>query len=44
MVALTDPNRTGRAAITAAAKTIVMTFDGLLGSDLNIWWISGSFP
>lgn len=44
MVVLTAPSKTGRAAMTAAANTRVMIFGGLLGSDLNMWWISGSFP
>ena len=44
MVVLTAPSKMGRAAITAAAKTNVMTFGGLVGSDLKMWWISGSFP
>ena len=44
MVVLTAPSKMGRAAITAAAKTNVMIFGGLVGSDLKMWWISGSFP
>lgn len=37
-------SKDGSAAITAPAKTIVIIFGGLFGSDLKVWWISGSFP
>ena len=37
-------SKTGSAMTTAATNNNVMSFGGLLGSDLKIWWISGSLP
>jgi hypothetical protein len=36
------PNKIGSAATTAAAKTSEMILGGDCGSDLKMWWISGS--
>ena len=41
---LTATSNAGNAATTAAVKTKVMMSGGLLGSVLNMWWISSSFP
>ena len=30
--------------MAAPANTNTTTMLGLLGSDLNLWWMSGSFP
>ena len=41
---LTETSNTGIAAMTAAEKTSVIIFGGLLGSDLKVWCILGSLP
>ena len=40
----TTTTKVGSAATTAPANTMVIIFGGLFGSDLKMWWISGSFP
>ena len=41
---LTTMNNAGIVATTAAVNTKVMIRGGLVGSVLNVWWISSSFP
>ncbi len=41
---LTVIRRAGKAAMTAATNTRVIITGGLVGSVLNMWWISWSFP
>ncbi len=44
MVELTTPNMAGNVASTAPVNKRLNTIKGLLGSDLKMWCISGSFP
>lgn len=40
----TTMSKVGSATTTAPANIMVIIFGGLCGSDLKMWWISGSFP